>query len=133
MTSTSFDKAGLPLAALGTALPAAGLVFVLVTRPQELWLSSDEVIGPGVWRVFAAFLFPATVIAALGLYSVAQRRRGWTFFVSAVLLNITLWFMVVLTESLVWLRVLCWAPAILFLASAGLAARAGEERAAGSD
>jgi len=70
----SRSGSSLLLAALGTALPAAGLIFVVVSRPQTLYVESDMAFG-GAWLIFAAFLAPATVAAAFGLWASARHRR----------------------------------------------------------
>lgn len=118
-TPDSRSRFSLLTAALGTALPAAGLIFVLVAQPQSLWVQSDFGFG-GAWLIFAAFLAPATVAAAFGLYAAACHRRNWTLCVSLALSLLALWFTAGPTGSIGWLRILSWVSPALFLVSAVL-------------
>lgn len=115
----SRSRSSLLAAAIGTALPVAGLVFVLVSRPQSLYVESDMAFG-GAWLIFAAFLAPATVAAAFGLWAAARHRRNWVLFVSLALCLLALWFTAGPAGSIGWLRIAVWVPPALFLASAAL-------------
>ena len=115
----SRSGSSLLLAALGTALPAAGLIFVVVSRPQTLYVESDMAFG-GAWLIFAAFLAPATVAAAFGLWASARHRRNWALFVSLALCLLALWFTAGPAGSIGWLRIAVWVSPALFLASATL-------------